>query len=541
MSAPGFETVVDALVATPRGAPVVFMGSNGLETARLSRRQLVADAGTLSRRLRAMGVVRGSRVAILLPTSPELLVSLVGTWCAGGVTTLLSPFLGTKLGQDRARETLAAAAPRVLIADDETLASLRGAVPEKMATLSSSALLAGERGPPVLLPWGGDVAHIQFTSGSTGGVRGAALRHAQLLENVLVTGRRIGVTSSDVGVHWLPLFHDLGFVSSLLTLVHDLPLHLIPTEVFLGNPALWLQVLSAVKGTLSPAPAFAYELLARRVGERRLRGLDLSSWRYGIVGAEPVFSSVLEAFEARFAPFGLAKNALHPCYGLAEATLAVTVPGALETFRTEWVDGQELRAQGRAVACSKETPGALAFVGLGAPVEGVSVVVRSAEGEALADRLEGRIFVSGPSVATTYVGPGESPLEGGWLDTGDVGFRVGDELFVTGRAKDVIIRGGAKVHPHEIERVVADLLGLRRDRVAAFTSFGREKEEIAVVAEVAALDASVTDRIRGEVAREVGVSIDVLQAVASGAIPRTTSGKTIRSRCPALLENGSAP
>jgi len=375
-----------------------------------------------------------------------------------------------------------------------------------------------------------DLALVQFSSGSTVDPKPVALTHAALVAQTATLLELIEPTPEDVLVSWLPLYHDMGLIGCLLgALSYPAPLVLIPPENFLARPALWLRALARHRGTISAAPSFAYAYAARRVGDRELAGQDLSAWRIALDGAEPVSAEVLRRFASRFASFGFDASALLPVYGLSEAALAVTSTRPRFRWRSRRVDPGALATRGEVEEGGHEV------VSVGAPVPGVEVEVRGAGGDPLPERRLGRIFVRGASLMRGYLGQPEATggvLRGGWLDTGDLGFVDGGELFVHGRAKDVVIVRGANHAPDELEAPLEALAGIRPGCAVAlgFDPDG-DGEELLILAERAGQpedDATVAEAARQAVLERTGVRPHTVSLLAPGTLPRTSSGKMRR-------------
>ena len=337
------------------------------------------------------------------------------------------------------------------------------------------------------------------------------------------------------GVSWLPLYHDMGLIGCLLQAVYyPGPLVLIPPELFLAKPALWLRAISRHRATISVAPSFAFALCARKVRDEELSGADLSSWRHALCGAEPVSPDSLDHFARRFEPHGFDRRSLRPVYGLAEASLAVTfTPGGREV-RSLRVDPVRLAATGDVV------DGTRAIASVGTPVPGTDVEVRDADDRALGERRVGRIFVRGPSVMAGYFdqpAATASVLSGGWLDTGDLGFLAEGELYVCGREKNVIVLRGANHLPQEFEESLAGLESVRAGCAVAlgFVPDGEDGEQLLVLAERAGAtatdddDARTADAIRRAILARTGIRPHTVRLLAAGTIPRTSSGKLRRN------------
>jgi acyl-CoA synthetase (AMP-forming)/AMP-acid ligase II len=524
------STVLDALVGGVSQA-TIELRRTAVPPRVISREQLLARAGVIASQLAAWGVERGDRVMTFLPTGEELLATIVAAWALGAVSVCASPSRPSRrleVHRERLRRVLATALPKVVIGGEPVFDIVRDDVsrahPVQWCAESDLPPIGrGDPWPAVARPSPDDIAHIQFTSGTTGPSRAVVLRHGQLVENVLASAGRSRLDHRDRLMSWLPLFHDMGFVAGFCApLLLGMELCLQTTESFIARPASWLETITEHGATVSAAPTFAYDLLARRVSDARLGRIDLASWRYAWVGAEPVFHRVVRDFERRFARHGLVEHTLRPAYGLAEATLAVCMPEPREALGVEWIDREVFQRERRAV------PGTVPIVGAGRPIDGVELRIVSAEGEELPERHEGRILVSGPCVA-----------EDGELDTGDLGFLAHGELFVTGRSKDVLVRGGHNVHAHEVEQAALLVDGVHPGRAAAFavTNHDAQRDEIVVVVEPSPRTyvTDLSDRVARMVAEAAGVQVDRVVVVPRGTIPSTTSGKIQRSLLRELL------
>jgi acyl-CoA synthetase (AMP-forming)/AMP-acid ligase II len=307
---------------------------------------------------------------------------------------------------------------------------------------------------------------------------------------------------------------------------------LIPPEHFLARPALWLRAIARHRATVSVAPAFGYAVCTKRVRDRDLEGMDLSSWCLAVCGAEPIPIGTLDAFAQRFAPFGFDVSALRPVYGLAEASLAVTFSPPARHPRAVGVDPARLAATGKVV------DGARRIVSVGTPVPGGEVEVRGAHGASLPEREVGRIFTRGPSVMAGYFGQPEataSALTEGWLDTGDLGFVADGELHVCGREKDLVIIRGANHAPQEFEECLDGLEGVRTGCVVAvgFLPDGADGEHLLVLAERAKDagsdgEAGTVELVRRAVLERTGIRPHTVVMLEPGTLPRTSSGKLRR-------------
>jgi len=508
----------------------------------------IRDALEAARRwgalLRSRGIERGDRIPILMPTGHAFVEAMLGTMLAGAVPVPLATPM-TFGSVDRYMLNLAAIVadsgarllvsyPRIVdaIASDTTL---RGAIRDVVTEADLEGLAPSNLRAPSL--GSRDAAFIQYTSGTTGRPKGAIISHGALVSNAFAIAHGLGIGPDAVGASWLPMFHDMGLVGVLLTSIcHPYPVHVMSPESFIMRPARWLDLISRVGATLSPAPNFAYELCVARAGEPDLREVRLDSWRVALDGAEPVHASTAERFSRRFAPIGFRADALMPVYGMAEATLAVTFPGLDSKLQTLPIDRDVLEQQGRA----QPRDGGHPAVSVGGPVAGTSLRVVDDRGREVPEGQVGEILVQGPSLMDGYFRNEQASagvLVDGWLRTGDLGFVQASRLFVTGRAKELIIKGGRNFHPYDIERVAAEVDGVRLGAVAAF---GRPNEDTGTDDIVVIIEASQTNEdrrarimsdVRGELLAVLGVKPDEVRVCAVGAVPRTTSGKIRRAEC----------
>jgi acyl-CoA synthetase (AMP-forming)/AMP-acid ligase II len=336
--------------------------------------------------------------------------------------------------------------------------------------------------------------------------------------------------TQEKGVSWLPLYHDMGLIGCLLVAAYwPGELVLIPPEVFLARPALWLRALSRHRGTISPAPNFAYGLCLKRVSDDELDGVDLSSWTYALNGAEPVSHALAEKFSARFARYGFRAEAMLPVYGLSEASLAVTFPKPRATLKVTRADEATLASKREVV------PGERTFVSVGSPVPGCEVELRDEAGALAGAHQVGRVFVRGASVMRGYFGLVEATnaaLSDGWLDTGDLGFIEDGELHLCGRAKDLVIIRGANHPPQAFEECIEGLTGVRAGCAAAvgFIPAGEHEEALLMLVETQApVPPSLAELISSAIVARTGIKPHTVRLLEPGTLPRTSSGKLRRA------------
>ena len=498
------------------------------------------------------GVRPGDRIALMLPTAPGFFPAFFGAVLAGAVPVpLYPPWRPDRIEEYARRQAgiIADSGARVLVTFQEVgrLARLLGSqVPglESVVTLDSLGKATGS----VARPLPRDVAFIQYTSGSTGDPKGVVLTHSNLIANIRAIAAALKINSRDVGVSWLPLYHDMGLIGAWLSCLYlGVPVVILSPQAFLTRPERWLWAIHRYRATLSAAPNFAYELCMRRVDDRTLEGLDLSCLRATLNGAEPVQPETLEGFSRRFQPYGLHAEALMPVYGLAESSLAVTIPPLSRRPLIDPIDRGALEGSGRAEPASGQSVNPLTFVAAGRPLAGHQVRIVGRAGSPLPERVQGHIQCRGPSVMQGYFGRAEATaevLQDGWLKTGDLGYLADGELFVTGRVKDIIIQGGRNLYPQELEHIAGDVEGVRRGCVAAFGVSGRRVagERLVLVAETRRTGPEEKEKlaaaIRERMDAQLGIPLDEVVLVPPQSVPKTSSGKIRRDACRRLYLQG---
>lgn len=489
----------------------------------------------------ALGIRPGDRIALVLGTSPEFLEAFFGTLLAGAIAVPLSPPL--RLGRldefhASTARMITAAGARLVITEPRIGRLLGVAIATARPTLGCVSVdgLRGSAHEVELACAPEDLAVIQFSSGSTVEPKPVALAHATVMAQLCAIDELIpsDETTRQVGVSWLPLHHDMGLIGCLLSAVYKPdPLVLIPPELFLARPSLWLRAIARHRATVSPAPSFAYSLCLQRIKDAELEGLSLASWRYALNGAEPVSVGVLEAFGERFSRWGFDPRALTPVYGMAEATLAVTFAPPGRRPRSVTVDPEELAENGVATTPRRDHARAIASVGVAVP--GVEVVVRLDDGTEASERRVGTIWVRGPSIMVGYFADPvatKQALVDGWLDTGDLGFISDGELYVSGRAKDLVIIRGANHAPQEFEECLDAVAGVRQGCAVALglVADGCDGEQLLVLAESnAAQTLGLHESIRAAILDRTGIRAHTVEVLSPGTLPRTSSGKLRRA------------
>jgi acyl-CoA synthetase (AMP-forming)/AMP-acid ligase II len=508
------------------------------------REQALEACGSLA----ALGVGPGDRVALVFPTTPEFFAAFFGVLLVGAVPVPLYP--PVRLGRlaeylQRTARMLEWTRAKLVLADRRVARILGESVAAARPELGCRTLAELPAGrarlasPAQVVP--ADLALVQFSSGTTVDPKPVALSHRAILAQVAILSGFWPDTPEirHSAVSWLPLYHDMGLIGCVFpALARDVTLTLLGPELFVARPALWLRTLSRYRATISPAPNFAYALSTARITDREMEGVDLSSWVTALDGAESVAPAVLRAFEERFARWGLRPGVLTPVYGLSEAALAVTFSDIGRPYRIGCFDREALAREGVARPAGREAAGR-EIVSVGRPIPGFRLRIVDATGRDLPEGRVGRIWVTGPSLMDGYLDDPPATaraLHGGWLDTGDLGFLEAGELYLTGRAKDVVILRGRNHSPEEIERAIEGVPGVRAGCAvaASWLPEGGEGEVLALfverrrgapVEEIAALP----ERCRAAVLGATGLAVDRVVTLAPGTLPRTSSGKLRRS------------
>jgi len=551
------KTLVEALewrvAQHPERVHITFLPSDE-ETQSFRYGELLGRARRAAASLQRAGLKRQQAVAIMLPTSLEFFVAFYGILIAGGIPVPIYPPVRMSQLEDHLRRQAGilanCLAPALVTVPEANLFArlLKGDAPtlKQIVTVAELEGSDGEPQPVPLMP--GDIAFLQYTSGSTGNPKGVILTHENLLANLRVMGRAAGVDSRDTFVSWLPLYHDMGLIGAwLASLYFAFHLVLMSPVAFLSRPARWLRTIHRFRGTVSAAPNFAYELCATRLDERDLEGLDLSSWRWALNGAEPVSAETLGRFAHRFAPYGFDPRSLAPVYGLAECALDLAFPPSRRGALVDHVDREALTQTGRALPAAPTDPRALKIVACGRALPGYGIRIVDGTGRELPDRTEGRVEFRGPSATSGYYRNPEATaqlLDGEWRDSGDLGYLADGELYLTGRAKDMIIRGGHNIYPYELEQAVGDIPGIRKGCVAVFGSRDQAgaTERVVVVAETRETDPGRREELRAAINN---LAVDLLGGPADEivfappqTVLKTSSGKIRRAATREVYERG---
>ncbi|MFI0451548.1 AMP-binding protein [Actinomadura sp. 6N118] len=513
-------TLAEAVGLLAPGVSVTFPATGD----RLTAADLDAASARFAHGLLAHDGGPGDIVGILAPTGPHALIALLGTVRAGATASMFPMSAGAPGPvAERLAPSVHVAGIRHLVAhsDGVEIATELAARCPRLVVLGADLGSPGSRGLPAVGP--DALAVVQFTSGSTSRPKGVMLRHSTVMSGLRAIVRSSAITRDDTIVSWVPHFHDMGLFGPLAVLLAGGSAQLLPPLAFVRRPAALLRLMSEVSGTMLTGPDFSYRHLATADAPA---DLDLSRWRLAYNGAEPVRATTVTGFTERFAAAGVPASVMYPVYGMAEATLGVAFPVPGTAPRIVHVDRSLLADERRAVQVAADHPRAKALVAVGVPVHGIGM--RLMDGAEVAPGRLGEIEISGPAVTSGYLHDPSATAEafdGPWLRTGDLGFRLGDDLFVTGRRKEMIIVRGQNHFPEDVEDIARRQPGVHRERCVAFADDGAER--LTVVAEIApGADAgTLATRIRVAVADHLALSAIEVHAVRPGWLPRTTSGK----------------
>jgi fatty-acyl-CoA synthase len=549
-----FETLGEALDYAAEGLRGLnFHDPRGILVRAYPYRELREDALAAAWRLIAAGVRPEDRIAIVAETSPEFAALFFGAVYAGAWPVPLplpTSFGGRDSYIDQLKVQLASADPTHLFYPSE-LAGMAGAAAEAAGVAGESwESFAGRDGPEAALPAArpDDIAYLQYSSGSTRFPHGVAVTHRGLLNNLAAHSHGMQVIETDRCISWLPWYHDMGLVGCLLSpMANQISTDYLKTEDFARRPLAWLDLITRNEGTTgSYSPTFGYDICARRVSSLTnvAERFDLSRWRIAGNGADMIRPDVMQAFVDAFAPAGFSAKSFCPSYGLAEATLAVTIMPPGEGIVVELVEETTLSGDGK---MHRDRPQRYrAIVNCGKPARDMEIEIRDEDGGTLGNREIGKVHCRGPSVMVGYFRDEEATAAcldpDGWLDTGDMGYLSDGYLYIVGRAKDMIIINGKNHWPQDIEWAVEQLPGFKAGDIAAFsiTTPGGE-ETPAVLVQCRTSDAGERSRLR-EIIRERVRAITgmncVIELVPPRTLPRTSSGKLSRAKARSLYLTG---
>ncbi len=547
-----FATFTDAVDYAAQSAKGLnFHDMRGTLERVYTFREMRDDALAMASRLIAAGIGKEDRVALVAETGPEFAALFCGAVYAGAWPVPL-PLPTTFGGKDSYIDQLAvqleSSDPKLLLypAEISEMAAAAAARQgcEGMDWVSFAALDAPEC--DLAPPSPDDICYLQYSSGSTRFPTGVAVTHRALLDNLAGHAISMDIGRNDRVVSWLPWYHDMGLVGCFLSLIsNQVSADYLKTEHFARRPLAWLDLISRNEGTtLSYSPTFGYDICARRISSQShvAERFDLSRWRTAGNGADMIRPDVMQHFVNAFAEAGFKANAFTPSYGLAEATLAVTVMPPREGIKVELVEEEKLSGTPRDLSRPARYR---AIVNCGKPIPGMEVEIRGPKDSVKSDHQIGKVWCRGTSVMHSYFRNPEATEEclvDGWLDTGDMGYMADGYLFIVGRAKDMIIINGKNHWPQDIEWAVEQLPGFNHGDIAAFsveTENGEEAPAVLVHCRVSDPDERVKlhEQIRDKVRSITGMNC-VVELVPPRSLPRTSSGKLSRAKAKRLYLSG---
>ncbi|MBN1366209.1 MAG: AMP-binding protein [Syntrophaceae bacterium] len=516
--------------------------------------QLSDGARAVAAGLQEKGLLPGDAVSIMLPTSHEYFFTFMGILLAGGIPVPIYPPFRMNQLEDHLRRHIAIlkncdAKMMVIIPEAKRFAQILKAQVESIHTLATvQELISGKATYSKFTPSAKDIAFLQYTSGSTGNPKGVILTHANLLANIRALCEATQLKSTDVVVSWLPLYHDMGLIGTwFCSFYYAASLVVMSPLNFISRPQRWLWAIHRYRGTISAAPNFAYELCLKRIDDSDLQGLDLSSWKIACNGAEPVSPETVENFCRQFGKYCFKRETMMPVYGLAECSVGLSFPPLNRGPLIDKIDRDIFVNTGHAVASSENDEKVLRFVACGHPLPDHEVRIVDDAGRELPERYEGKLHFRGPSATSGYYHNAEDTkklFNGNWLDSGDMAYIAGGDIFITGRKKDIIIRAGRNIYPQEMEEAVGKIAGIRKGNAVVFATRDtiNQTEKLVVLAETREDNPEKLNALREEINTMaidlVGTAADEVVLAPPGTVLKTSSGKIRRAANRALYEKG---
>ncbi|MCU7960697.1 MAG: AMP-binding protein [gamma proteobacterium symbiont of Bathyaustriella thionipta] len=557
-AAPGSaQTLVDVLhwhVATHPDRPHAHFYREDKAAKLISYRTLLSGSQKMAAGLQAKGLQQGQAVTIMLLTGVDYFYSFFGILLAGGIPVPIYPPVRKSQLEDHLRRQVnilnnCQAMILITLEEAKLVAQLLKSHIDSLHSVVTAEELTqhATEFTPVKVS-ANDIAFLQYTSGSTGTPKGVILTHANLLNNIRIDGAALEVTPDDIFVSWLPLYHDMGLIGAWLgSLYFSVLLIIMSPLTFLGRPQRWLWAIDRFKGTLSAAPNFAYELCLSKIKDDDIKDLDLSSWRVALNGAESVSPKTISGFMERFKPYGFREETMFPVYGLAENAVGLSFPDLNQAPMIDRIQRLPLMQSGIAIPLENNKQKSLDFVSSGHALPGHQIRIVNLMGHELPERHQGRLQFFGPSSTSGYYRNPEKTHElfqDEWLESGDLAYMVGKDVYITGRIKDMIIHGGRNIYPEELELATGNIEGIRKGRVAVFGSQDEEKgtERLVVMAETKSTEENVVNKLRAEVIATIndviGEPPDEVVIAPPGTILKTSSGKIRRTASRDLYLHG---
>ncbi|MBF0287838.1 MAG: AMP-binding protein [SAR324 cluster bacterium] len=539
------------VTAHPDRLHLRFYSDEGKEES-MTYKELWEHSTHIAAGLQHNGIEAGEPVAIMLPTEKNYFFSFFGILLAGGIPVPLYPPARLNQIEDHLKRQCSilnnCRAPLLItIPEAKRYVQLLKTQVDTLKDIVTVSDLS--YGTDSFVPLNGDeqdLAFLQYTSGSTGMPKGVALTHANLIACVRTMGQSLQVNGDDVVVSWLPLYHDMGLIGAWLgSLYHGILLIIMSPLAFLRRPQRWLWAIHQYRGTISVAPNFAYEMCLKRINADLLEGLDLTSWRVAMNGAEPVSPKTISHFSEKYARYGFKKEIMMPVYGLAECSLGLAFPPVGRMPVIDRIKREPFLQSGQAIPEKEDVANVLEFVACGHALPAHDIRLLDKAGREVPERQVGKLQFRGPSATAGYYRNPEQTqnlLDGDWLNSGDLAYMADGDLFITGRNKDVIIRAGRNIYPHELEEAVGNVPGVRLGNVAVFGSKDESTgtEKLVVLAETKLKQPEALNQIKAKI-NSLGVDLlgsppDDVVLLGPGVMLKTSSGKIRRSALRELYE-----
>ncbi|MBP0455146.1 AMP-binding protein [Kitasatospora sp. RG8] len=557
---PRHPTILHALLASAEQghhAPTVTLAHDTTHQETLRHDTLLNAAARTAAALAEHGIRPGDRIVLCLPTAAPFTTAFLGTQLLGATPTAIAvpARLGGAAGfESQLKDLLDYLRPAALITTPTVITALPHPTDTRLInadTLHTRALDPTAPTHPLNPPHPDTLALIQCTSGSTGTPKGVQITHANLAANCEQFTTALHWTPHDTTVSWAPLYHDMGLITGLMCpLYAGADTVLMPPTRFLRAPTEWLHHITTHHGTIAAAPNFAYGYLTTRVNDDDLNGIDLSTWRIALCGAEPVKPATIKPFIERFTRWGLPPNAFTPAYGMAEATLVITTTHPDTPLTHDSINRHTAATHHTATDTDPNSPDALHIVDCGPPLTNTRIRITDTHNQPLPDNHIGHIQFQSPSQTTGYHNlPHETTnatTPDGWWKTGDIGYLRNGNLRITGRAKDLIIIRGANYYPTDIEHAAETVPGIRPGAVIALAHQPdhTDTEELHLIAETELHPThhhTLRQAIHAAITTHTGIHTTTIHLVPKRAIPKTTSGKLQRTKARELFLHTTPP
>jgi fatty-acyl-CoA synthase len=548
MNSTVFQNLEKAYGQIPQQAAVHLLFSRQ-PTKTITYAELIQGAAGYSQALARANIAPGEVVVLILEHGEALIEAFFGAVLHGAIPSIM-PFLTEKLAPDAYRTSLSAlfeiTRPGAVITYPEFLDEVRQASQDSTPLTVLLGDQVSRAAAPDFASFGGrqrsahDILLLQHSSGTTGLQKGVALSHQAVFNQIEAYSEAIQLSTKDVIVSWLPLYHDMGLIAGfIMPILRRVPLVLLSPFDWVRAPYRLMQAVTEYQGTLCWLPNFAYNFCAQKIRDRDLQGVNLSSLRAVINCSEPMHWSSHELFRQRFQPFGLNPASLSTCYAMAENVFAVTQGGIHSPVSLDCIDSRVLLDRQVAEPCI-EREQAIKMVSAGHPLGNTRLRILNPKGSDQPERHIGEIALQSDCMLTGYFRRPDltsKAFQDGWYLTGDLGYLANGELYITGRKKDLIIVGGKNIYPQDLERLASEIPGIHPGRVAAFGVFDERAgtEEVVLVAEaehIASLDPPAAARLADEIRRRVTAGSDIalryVEIVGTNWLVKTSSGKIAR-------------